>query len=150
MDDERREGEKMSQFIREIEHGVELFRDAVTGIAWAEDHRSGLRISVHPNIDESGSIEGMISSGRWRSGDRIAKLNGWFYDIDRFSCDEKDVVEVIVAEECMCPACIERRAANIGRERYECPVCHNTEHLKGAKFCMICGTPIQKAEEVSA
>ena len=82
----------MSQFIREIEHGVELFRDAVTGIAWAEDHRSGLRISVHPNIDESGSIEGMISSGLWRSGDRIAKLNGWFYDIDRFSCDEKDVV----------------------------------------------------------
>ena len=149
MDDERREGEKMSQFIREIEHGVELFRDAVTGIAWAEDHRSGLRISVHPNIDESGSIEGMISSGLWRSGDRIAKLNWCFYDIDRFSCREENPIEAIVAEECMCAACIERRAASAGRERYECPVCHNKEHLKGAKFCMICGTPIQKAEEVS-
>ena len=33
----------MSQFIREIEPGVELFRDAVTGIAWAEDHRTELQ-----------------------------------------------------------------------------------------------------------
>lgn len=23
---------------------------------------------------------------------------------------------------------------------YTCPVCHNTEHLPGAKFCMVCGT----------
>ena len=53
----------MSQFIREIEPGVELFRDAVTGIAWAEDHRTGLGVSVHPNIDESGSLEGMIARG---------------------------------------------------------------------------------------
>lgn len=29
---------------------------------------------------------------------------------------------------------------------YECPVCHNTEHLPGAKFCMVCGTgfPLSK------
>lgn len=25
---------------------------------------------------------------------------------------------------------------------YICPVCRNTEHLPGAKFCMICGTPV--------
>lgn len=140
----------MSQFIREIEPRVELFRDAVTGIAWAEDHRTGLGVSVHPNIDENGSVEGMVARGYWRSSDRVARSHGWIYNIDRFVCNDEDPVEVIVAEECMCPACIERRAANIGRERYECPVCHNTEHLKGAKFCMICGTPIQKAEEVSA
>lgn len=140
----------MSQFIREIEPGVELFRDAVTGIAWAEDHRSGLRISVHPNIDRSGSVEGMIARGWWRSSDRIAWNRGWTYNIDRFSCNEDDPIEAIVAEECMCPACIERRAERKGRMKYVCPVCHNTEHLKGAKFCMICGTPIQKAEEVSA
>lgn len=53
----------MSQFIREIEPGVELFRDAVNGIAWAEDHRTGLSVSVHPNIDESGSVEGMVARG---------------------------------------------------------------------------------------
>lgn len=140
----------MSQFIREIEPGVELFRDAVTGIAWAEDHRTGLGVSVHPNIDESGSVEGMIARGWWRAGDRISRSHGWIYNIDRLTYDEKDPIEAIVAEECMCPACIERREAENRQRRYECPVCHNTEHLKGAKFCMICGTPIQQAEEVSA
>lgn len=139
----------MSQFIREIEPGVELFRDAVTGIAWAEDHRVGIGISVHPNIDESGSVEGMVARGWWRASDRVARSHGWIYNIDRFSCDDGDPIEAIVAEECMCPACIERRAGQRARKRYVCPVCHNAEHLKGAKFCMICGTPIQKAEEVS-
>ena len=23
-----------------------------------------------------------------------------------------------------------------------CPVCHNEEHLEGARFCMICGSPL--------
>lgn len=99
----------MSQFIREIEPGVELFRDAVTGIAWAEDHRTGLGVSVHPNIDESGSVEGMVARGWWRSSDRVARSHGWIYNIDRFVCNDEDPVEAIVAEECMCPACIERR-----------------------------------------
>lgn len=53
----------MSQFIREIKPGVDLFRDALTGIAWAEYHRTGLGVSVHPNIDESGSVEGMVARG---------------------------------------------------------------------------------------
>lgn len=99
----------MSQFIREIEPGVELFRDAVNGIAWAEDHRTGLSVSVHPNIDESGSVEGMVARGRWRSSDRVARSHGWIYNIDRFVRNDEDLVEAIVAEECMCPACIERR-----------------------------------------
>ncbi len=111
----------MSQFIREIEPGVELFRDAVTGIAWAEDHRTGLGVSVHPNIDESGSVEGMIARGWWRRSDRIARSHGWIYNIDRFACNDEDTVEAIVAEECMCPACIERRAAQVERKRYVCP-----------------------------
>lgn len=25
---------------------------------------------------------------------------------------------------------------------YVCPVCHNEEHLPGAKFCMACGAPL--------
>lgn len=99
----------MSQFIREIKPGVELLRDAVTGIAWAEDHRTGLRVSVHPNIDRSGSVEGMIARGWWRSSDRIAWNRGWTYNIDRFSCNEDDPIEAIVAEECARPA------LNVGR-----------------------------------
>lgn len=137
----------MSQFIREIEPGVELFRDAVTGIAWAEDHRTGLGVSVHPNIDESGSVEGMVARGWWRSGDRVARSHGWIYNIDRFVCNDEDPVEAIVAEECMCPACIERRAAQGEQKRYVCPVCHNTEHLPGARFCMICGEPFPLSKQ---
>lgn len=136
-------------FVREIEPGVELFRDAVTGIAWAEDHRVGLGVSVHPNIDESGSVEGMVARGWWMASDRVVRSHGWIYNIDRFSCDDGDPIEAIVAEECMCPACIERRARQGERQRYVCPVCHNAEHPPGAKFCMICGTafPLSNQEE---
>lgn len=136
-------------FVREIEPGVELFRDAVTGIAWAEDHRVGLGVSVHPNIDESGSVEGMVARGWWMASDRVVRSHGWIYNIDRFSCDDGDPIEAIVAEECMCPACIERRARQGERKRYVCPVCHNAEHLPGAKFCVICGTafPLSNQEE---
>ena len=75
-------------FVREIEPGVELFRDAVTGIAWAEDHRVGLGVSVHPNIDESGSVEGMVARGWWMASDRVVRSHGWIYNIDRFSRDD--------------------------------------------------------------
>ena len=123
-------------FVREIEPGVELFRDAVTGIAWAEDHRVG-------------SVEGMVARGWWMASDRVVRSHGWIYNIDRFSCDDGDPIEAIVAEECMCPACIERRARQGERKQYVCPVCHNAEHLPGAKFCMICGTafPLSNQEE---
>lgn len=30
---------------------------------------------------------------------------------------------------------------------YECPVCHNTEHLPGAKFCMVCGNGFPLSRE---
>lgn len=30
---------------------------------------------------------------------------------------------------------------------YECPRCHNTEHLPGAKFCMICGEAFPLSEQ---
>ena len=136
-------------FVREIEPGVELFRDAVTGIAWAEDHRVGLGVSVHPNIDESGSVEGMVARGWWMASDRVVRSHGWIYNIDRFSCDDGEPIEAIVAEECMCPACIERRARQGERAQDGWPVCGNAERLPGAKFCMICGTafPLSNQEE---
>lgn len=27
-----------------------------------------------------------------------------------------------------------------------CPKCHNSEHVEGARFCMICGTPLKSCE----
>lgn len=110
----RKEGVTTKVFIREIEKGVPLYRDSRTGIAWAEDHRTGLCISVHPNIDESGSVEGMVARGRWRRDDRIEKSHGWIYNTDRLAYDANDPVEKAVADACMCRACQERRV-NAGR-----------------------------------
>lgn len=104
----------MKEYIRDIEKDVPLYRDSRTGIAWAEDHRTGLGISVHPNIDETGSVEGMVARGWWRRDDRIERSHGWIYNTDRLAYDANDPVEKAVAEACMCRACQERRV-NAGR-----------------------------------
>lgn len=97
------------QLIREIEPYKKLYRDNKNGIAWIEDGSTGLGISVHPNIDKSGSVIGMKNRGFWNKSDRIVQSHGWKYNIDRFVCNKKDKLEMIVANECMCQACIERR-----------------------------------------
>lgn len=102
-------GVPMKKFIREIEPGVLLYRDERNGIAWAEDHRTGAGISVHPNIDRTGSVAGMRARGYWRREDRTAESHGWIYNIDRLAYDDKDEIERAVAVECRCRACLERR-----------------------------------------
>ncbi len=57
--------DSMKQFIREIEENVNLYRDDKTGIAWIEDGRTGLGISVHANISATGSVVGMKNLGYW-------------------------------------------------------------------------------------
>lgn len=99
----------MKQFIRSIEHHVNLYRDDKTGIAWIKDGRTGLEISVHVNIDSSGSVSGMKSLGYWTKNDRTVKSHGWIYNIDSFVCDKDNELEMIVADECRCQACIQRR-----------------------------------------
>lgn len=102
----------MKQFIRQIEECVNLYRDDKTGIAWIEDGRIGLGISVHANINSSGSISGMKSLGYWRKDDRTVRSHGWIYNIDSFICDKANDLEMIIADECRCQACIERRIQN--------------------------------------
>lgn len=99
------------QFIREIKPYANLYRDDKNGIAWIEDGSTGLGISIHPNIDKSGSVTGMKNLGYWDKSDRIVQSHGWKYNIDRFVCDKENEFEMIVADECMCQACIERRNA---------------------------------------
>lgn len=96
--------------VRQIGPGIELYRDRVSGIAWAEDHSTGLGISVHPNIDETGSVDGMVNLGYWRKDDRVVKSHGWIYNIDRLVYDSNDPIEAIVASECRCAACLERKS----------------------------------------
>lgn len=56
----------MKQFIKKIGDHVILYRDDKIGIAWIEDGRTGLGISVHANIGSSRSVSGMKSLGYWR------------------------------------------------------------------------------------
>ena len=104
----------MKQFIREIQAHVKLYRDDETGIAWIEDGRCGLGVGVHANIDETGNVEGMKARGWWGRDDRTVRSHGWIYNIDTFICDKNNELEMIVADECMCAACQERRSRKEG------------------------------------
>jgi len=99
----------MKQFIREIEKNVNFYRDDKNGIAWIEDGRTGLGISVHANISATGSVVEMKNLGYWFRKDRTVRSHGWIYNIDSFVCDEDNELEMIIADECRCQGCIERR-----------------------------------------
>ena len=101
----------MKKFIREIQESVILYRDEKTGIAWIEDGRTGCGISVHSNIDSTGSVSGMKNLGYWMKNTRTVRSHGFIYNIDSFICDKDNELEVIVANECMCDGCKERRNA---------------------------------------
>lgn len=47
------------RLIKEIKPYVKLFINNNTGIAWIENGSTGNSHSAHPNIDSSGSVEGM-------------------------------------------------------------------------------------------
>lgn len=99
----------MKKFIKTVGPHARLYRDSESGIAWIEDGSTGLAYSAHSNIDETGSVTGMKSLGRWRKQDRTVNCHGFIYNIDTFAVDPNNSYEVIAANECMCAACIERR-----------------------------------------
>ena len=103
----------MKQFVRKIEEYVNLYRDDKSGIAWIEDGRTGNGISVHSNIDSSGSVSGMKNLGYWKKKDRTVKSHGWIYNIDSFVCNKKNELEMIVANKCRCQGCLERRMQKV-------------------------------------
>ena len=54
-------------------------------------------------------VRGMKERGYWNKKDRTVRSHGWIYNIDKFVCDKNNKLEAIVADECMCQACVERR-----------------------------------------
>lgn len=100
----------MRQIIREIEENVTLCRDDKSGLAWIEDGKTGNKVSVHANIDNSGSVSGMKKLGYWKNNAKTVKSCGFIYNIDTFVCNENDKLEKIVAEECLCDGCRERKS----------------------------------------
>lgn len=97
------------QFIREVKPYARLYKDTNTGIAWIEDGSTGCGFSVHANIDSSGSVIGMKNLGYWGQNDRTVRSHGFIYNIDSFVCNKENEFEMIVANECTCQGCIERR-----------------------------------------
>lgn len=89
----------MKQFIRQIEEHVNLYWDDKNGIAWIEDGRTGLGISVHANINSSGSVSGMKTLGYWGNSIEIIKEivahfgGGW---VDENDCDDKEYYPIEV------------------------------------------------------
>lgn len=105
--------DNMKQLIRKIEEHINLYRDNKNGIAWIEDGRTGLGISIHANIHSSGSVTGMKNLGYWRKTDRTIRNCEWIYNIDSFMCDKDNELEMIVANECRCQGCLERRMQQV-------------------------------------
>ena len=99
----------MKQFIREVKPCAKLYRDTSTGVAWIADGNSGLVYSIHSNISSTGSVRGMKQIGRWGKKDKTVRTNGYIYNLDTFICDKNNEFESILADECMCVRCIERR-----------------------------------------
>lgn len=110
----------MKKFIREIEPNRILYRDDKTGIAWIEDGYTGCGISIHPNIDASGSVKGMKNLGYWGKEDRTVRSHGFIYNIDHVSFSwsmDKDNpyhdLELLVLNECECKGCLERKSNEV-------------------------------------
>ena len=100
---------KTLELIAHVGDYKDVYRNKTTGIAFIADGSTGLRHSCHANIDNSGSIRGMKERGYWNKKDRCVRSNGYIYNIDTFIVT--DCLDSIVANYCMCQACIERKTA---------------------------------------
>lgn len=101
------------KLIRKIDEHATLYRDDRNGIAWIEDGSTGCGHSCHANIDASGSVTGMKNLGYWDKEDRVIQSHGFKYNIDTFVIDKENQYDLIVADECMCQGCSDRRARKI-------------------------------------
>lgn len=106
----------MSKLIKNVGYRANLYRDDPTGIAWIEDNYYGILHSVHPNIDCTGSAEGMVKRGYWNKDDITVRAGNYIYNISKFVSDGG--LDEIVADECMCTCCVTRRAAE-GKDAWD-------------------------------
>jgi len=93
--------------IKTLKEHIELHRCPRTGVAWVSDGSSGLGHSCHPNIDATGSVDGMRLQGYWGDKHRVRKTGGFIYNIDMLCTS--DELDRIAAEHCECEACLVRR-----------------------------------------
>lgn len=87
-------------FLGELEQYVYAYLDDQTGIVWVENGKLGIGHSAHPNIDETGSLEGMANRyPSWRNA-RIVHSHGWYYNTS--VCVAEDQYDKWAAEHCWC------------------------------------------------
>ena len=102
----------MKQLIIKIDEHATLYRDSKTGIAIITDGTAGICHSCHPSIDSSGSVRGMKKKGYWNKNDKVERAFGYQYNTSQFVIEEDNKYDQIVADECNCDSCIERRRKN--------------------------------------
>lgn len=102
----------MYRYIKSVGDCANLYRDDTSGLAWISDGRIGTEHSVHPSIHRTGSVRGMKSLGYWGKKDKVVRSHGWIFNISIFTCDEDNKYDLIVANECKCECCVERRNQN--------------------------------------
>jgi len=96
------------QRIMKVGESAWLWRDSKTGIAVIRDGATGLGHSCHANISTTGSVRGMKALGYWAKDSRCVRFGGFVYNIDTYVVS--DAYDEVAGQNCMCPACIARRA----------------------------------------
>lgn len=92
----------MKTFQKEVGYLKTLHCCERTGIAWIEDGCTGMGLSLHPNIDASGSVAGMKSRGYWLRSDRCIKTHSFIYNIDAFAPEGDPAMNDILLKYCRC------------------------------------------------
>ncbi len=97
----------MKNLIKQLDDNRILFRDRQTGIAWVDDYFTGLGYSCHPNIDVTGSPEGMVNLGYWQKSDILVRSHGFIYNTSKLAVD--GTFDSIAAKYCICPSCAAKK-----------------------------------------
>lgn len=95
----------MKQLIEGVAAHVDLYIDPQTGITWVENGRSGTGHGAHPNIDASGSVEGMKKM-YWGEC-RTVKSHGFIHNVDKVVYS--DILDYLAFAYCKCIGCQSRR-----------------------------------------
>lgn len=85
--------------LKQLAPYISLHRDS-SGIAWVQNGTVGLGHSCHPNIDESGSVKGMIARGYWPKDARPVKSRGFIYNTS--AVVTSDEYDEIARQNCQC------------------------------------------------
>lgn len=83
-----------------------LWRDSVTGLAWAEDPAAPIKVTCHPAVSEGPDQEERVRSS-WSEGERLVRAAGLVVNVETY--DALTTIEREVGSVCQCVGCAYRR-----------------------------------------